>query len=70
MVLIVLYYLRDIIHGLQDVFTMELFLQVTIIPRMGEEKGAVRFKTDRTKFELQSIRFSYYPSHAVCGDIV
>ncbi|KAG0626539.1 hypothetical protein M758_2G133600 [Ceratodon purpureus] len=28
---------------------------VTIIPRMGEEKGAVRFKTDRTKFELQSV---------------
>lgn len=28
---------------------------VTIVPRMGEEKGAVRFKTDRTKFELQSV---------------
>lgn len=28
---------------------------VTIVPRMGEEKGAVRFRTDRTKFELQSV---------------
>ena len=27
------------------------------MPRMGEEKGAVRFRTDHTKFELQSIRY-------------
>lgn len=28
---------------------------VTIVPRMGEEKGAVRFRSDHTKFELQSV---------------
>jgi hypothetical protein len=25
------------------------------VPRMGEEKGAVRFRSDHTKFELQSV---------------
>ncbi|KAL2633954.1 hypothetical protein R1flu_005433 [Riccia fluitans] len=28
---------------------------LTIVPRMGEEKGAVRFRPDHTKFELQSM---------------
>ncbi|BBN14858.1 hypothetical protein MPTK1_6g15080 [Marchantia polymorpha subsp. ruderalis] len=28
---------------------------LTIVPRMGEEKGAVRFRPDHTKFDLQSI---------------
>ncbi|KAJ7570661.1 hypothetical protein O6H91_01G130600 [Diphasiastrum complanatum] len=30
---------------------------ITIVPRMGEEKGLVRFKTDITKFQCQTIRF-------------
>ena len=44
-------------HDPQDFHKMDHCLQLTIVPRMGEEKGAVRFKTDRTKFEMQSIRY-------------
>lgn len=40
------------------------------MPRMGEEKGAVRFRTDRTKFELQSVRLLNYPSQALCNGII
>jgi hypothetical protein len=43
--------------GMPEISTSKYFLQVTIVPRMGEEKGAVRFRTDHTKFELQSIRY-------------
>eukprot|EP00850_Spirogloea_muscicola_P000515 SM000002S05595 [mRNA] locus=s2:1103890:1114523:+ [translate_table: standard] len=30
-------------------------MHLTIVPRMGEEKGAIRFKSDPSKFQLQSV---------------
>ncbi len=41
-----------------NLITRRFFFQVTIVPRMGEEKGAVRFRSDHTKFELQSVRYA------------
>jgi hypothetical protein len=37
---------------------MKMFFQVMIVPRIGEEKGAVQFRPDHSNVELQSVRYA------------
>ena len=40
--------------------------QLTIIPRMGEDKGAVRVQMDYIKFEMSALRYMRLFSHIGC----